>query len=117
MTESTIQQQIRLSMSASGSKMFRNNQGSFRDANGRWIKFGIANPGGSDLIGWTPIEITPDMVGRTIAIFTAVEVKGPKTRTTPDQVNFIERIRADGGIAGVARSPADATAITQNFPN
>lgn len=117
MTENNIQQQIRLTVSATGSKMFRNNQGAFKDSNGRWVKFGIANPGGSDLIGWTPIAITPDMVGRKIAIFTAIEVKGPKTRTTPDQVNFIERIRADGGIAGVARSPADATVIIQNFPN
>ena len=28
-----------------------------------------------DLVGWTEIEITPDMVGRTIAVFTAEEVK------------------------------------------
>lgn len=28
-----------------------------------------------DLVGWTAVTITPDMVGRTIAVFTAEEVK------------------------------------------
>jgi hypothetical protein len=34
-----------------------------------------APEGWPDLCGWTEIEITPDMVGRKIAVFTAVEVK------------------------------------------
>ena len=28
-----------------------------------------------DLVGWTEITVTPEMVGRTIAVFTAEEVK------------------------------------------
>ena len=31
--------------------------------------------GWPDLTGWTEIEITPDMIGRKIAVFTVVEVK------------------------------------------
>ena len=40
----------------------------------RQIKYGLCN-GSSDLIGWTPITITPDMIGKKIAVFTAIEVK------------------------------------------
>jgi hypothetical protein len=35
----------------------------------------VGVPGMSDLIGWTKIQVTPDMVGKEIAMFTAVEVK------------------------------------------
>jgi hypothetical protein len=34
-----------------------------------------APEGWPDLCGWTEIEITPEMVGRKIAMFTGVEVK------------------------------------------
>jgi hypothetical protein len=34
-----------------------------------------APTGWPDLCGWTTIEITPDMVGSKMAVFTAVEVK------------------------------------------
>jgi hypothetical protein len=34
-----------------------------------------APAGWPDLCGWTTIKITPDMVGRELAVFTAVEVK------------------------------------------
>jgi hypothetical protein len=115
MNEQSIQQHIRLALSESGSRMFRNNQGGYKDATGRWVRYGVANPGGSDLIGWTPVKITPDMVGRTIAVFTAVEVKGPKTKVTPEQTNFIDRVKIDGGLAGVARSPEDARQITNQY--
>jgi hypothetical protein len=114
-TEQNIQQQIRLALSKTGSRMFRNNSGAFKDSTGRWVRYGVANPGGSDLIGWTPVKVTAEMVGRTLAVFTAIEVKGPKGKTSPEQTNFIDRVKIDGGIAGVARSAEDATQITNQL--
>lgn len=53
--------------------------------------------GSSDLIGWQTIVITQEMVGRKIAVFTAVEVKYGSTTTTEDQSNFIEKVTSAGG--------------------
>jgi hypothetical protein len=114
-SERNIQQEIRLALSKTGSRMFRNNSGAFKDSTGRWVRYGVANPGGSDLIGWTPVTVTADMVGQRLAVFTAIEVKGPKGKTSPEQTNFIDRVKIDGGIAGVARSADDAIQITNQL--
>lgn len=108
MKETAIQQAVRLALSQAGAVMFRNNQGAYQDDQGRWIKYGVCNPGGSDLIGWTPIQVTQDMVGKTVAVFTAVEVKTPKGKVTDAQQNFIDQVNKAGGRAGVVRSPDDA---------
>jgi hypothetical protein len=47
------------------------------------------------------------MVGRKLAIFTAIEVKTEKGRPTKAQQNFIEQVHNAGGIAGVCRSVQD----------
>lgn len=64
--------------------------------------------GSSDLIGWHSVEVTPEMVGKRVAIFTAIEVKGEDGRLNADQKGFIDRITTDGGCAFVARSDQDA---------
>ena len=112
MKESNIQKQIMIVLSTPGTRLWRNNCGALKDAEGRLIRYGVANPGGSDLIGWRSITVTPDMVGQKLAVFLAIEVKGEKGKATDQQRNFIARVRADGGLAGVARSVEDALAIT-----
>lgn len=77
------------------------------------ITYGLAKPGGSDLIGFTMIEITPDMVGRRIAVFTAQEVKRPGEPVPDHQQKFIGFVRESGGIAGVVRSPEDSLALVR----
>ncbi|BAO20639.1 hypothetical protein [Pseudomonas phage PPpW-3] len=67
-------------------------------------------PGFSDLFGMVPVEITPDMVGQTVAVFVAVEVKD-KARATDKQANFLRAVNDNGGRAGVARSADDAVRI------
>ena len=62
----------------------------------------LAAPGVSDLLGWTE-------GGR----FVAIEVKGPRGRVTAEQAAFLDLVRRSGGLAGVARSVADATAILE----
>lgn len=114
MSEAAIQQQIRLALSRAGVVAFRNNIGAYTDPKtGRPIQYGVCNPGGSDLIGWTTITITPEMVGTQLAVFTAIEVKTPSGKPTPAQLNFIAQVLKAGGYAGIARSPGDAVAITR----
>lgn len=109
MSEKTVQTRIMLAISKLGSKIFRNNVGMLEDKYGNKIRYGLCN-GSSDLIGWTPITISEDMVGSQVAVFTAIEVKrGRKDKAKPHQLKFIEAVNRDGGIAGVAYS--DETAI------
>lgn len=59
--------------------------------------------GSSDLIGWRSVEITPEMVGKKVAVFVAIEAKTGKVRVTPDQENFIARVKDAGGIGEIIR--------------
>jgi hypothetical protein len=51
-----------------------------------------------DLCGWTSVEITADMVGQTVAVFTAVEVKTGSQRLKKMQRKFRDIIIRMGGI-------------------
>lgn len=82
----------------------------------RRVQFGLGG-GTSDLIGLRSIEITPDMVGKRIATFVAVEAKGPRARTTDQQKTFIEVVNSLGGRAGLARSVDDAREVLTRSTN
>jgi len=74
---------------------------------GRPLHAGLAK-GSGDGIGWSSVEITPDMVGRTVAVFTSAETK--KTtggRVSTDQKQWFEQVRLAGGIAVIVRDPDD----------
>lgn len=72
--------------------------------------------GTSDLVGWTSVLITPDMVGGRVAVFTCIETKNSKGgKTSADQHNFIEQVHKAGGIAGVANSQDAAKKIIAEF--
>lgn len=62
----------------------------------------------SDLVGFTSVTITPEMIGAEIAIFTAIEVKSEEGRLTEGQSNFIKMVNNFGGISFVARSLKEA---------
>lgn len=64
--------------------------------------------GAGDILGWETIEITPEMVGRKVAVFVSMEGKEGAGRSEPDQVNWREQVRNAGGIAGEVRSIEDA---------
>lgn len=88
----------------------------------RHISFGLgAKPGRGkgagfpDLIGWTKVKITPEMVGLDVAVFTGIEVKKEKKKPTEIQQKRIDLIRSSGGLAGVARSVEDARAIVDEM--
>lgn len=69
-------------------------------------------PGLSDLTGWTLVTITPDMVGRVVPVFTAVETKeSGGGRRRDNQINFVRQVHLAGGIAGFASSVRQAHEI------
>jgi len=127
MTTDELTKRIEIAASANRGRLFRNNtgQGWVGDArhegttvtlrNARPLHAGLCT-GSSDLIGWTTVDITPDMVGRKVAVFTAVEVKNGSDRASKAQKAFIAAVKAQGGIAGVARTVEDAEAVLKSFP-
>jgi hypothetical protein len=110
MSESTIQKQIRLAVSQGGATVFRNNTGQLPDRFGRMVQFGLCK-GSSDLIGWRSIVVTPEMVGKRLALFLALEVKTASGPIRPEQKIFIDNVRKAGGLAGVVRSVDDALGV------
>ena len=110
--ESSILQNIRLA--ASPATVWRNQCGAAMQGD-HLIRYGIGNPGGSDLIGLVPVKITMRHVGHTLPVFSAIEVKTAAGRISDAQQNFIDVIRRNGGIAGVARTVAEATALLRGI--
>ena len=110
--ETELQQRIRLALGTrSDLRLFRNQVGQLPDPRtGRPVQFGLAR-GSADLIGWRIITITPSMVGSQVAVFTSIEVKTPTGRIRSEQQAWLACVQQCGGIAGVARSIADATQI------
>lgn len=114
-SEATVLKEILLAAPKYGVTLFRNNVAQAWVGESRTLKNGdvlIKNPrrlhaglcvGSSDLIGW---RSSPQM-GDTFAIFVAIEVKGPRGRSSQWQEHFIDRVNKSGGIAGVCRSVED----------
>lgn len=69
--------------------------------------------GFSDLFGITPVTITPEMVGKSLGVFTGLEAKGPNGRLSKHQEFFLEAVQRNGGIAGLFRSPEQAVALVK----
>lgn len=88
----------------------------------RSIAIGFASPtgdpveGASDLNGWTTVEVTPEMVGQKVAIYTAIETKATKGgNKRAGQINFCDQVTAAGGISGFANSEEAAHGIIQSW--
>ena len=96
---------VLLGASGLGARLFRNSSGVAHHTDGAVVRYGIASPGGSDIIGWTPRLIRPEHVGQTFAVFTAIEAKTGKQRPTQEQHAFLEAVRKAGGIAFWGRDP------------
>ena len=105
--ESGILNDVRLACaSAFGARLFRNNTGYFRGAEGRTYRTGLC-VGSGDLIGWIVVD--------GIAVFTSVEVKSPRVRVNSSQQKWLEAVNAAGGIAIIARSGDDAVSQLQTI--
>lgn len=97
--ENELTTEIMLEVSRRGSRLWRNNSGVAFHKDGSAVAYGVASPGGSDMIGFTQVEVTPDMVGMKIAVFTAVEAKSPGKKPSKYQDAFLKMVHAKGGIA------------------
>lgn len=82
--------------------------------NPRRVTYGLET-GTSDCVGWHTVAVTPEMVGKQVAVFLAVEVKTGTGRVTEEQKNFVATVRRMGGIAGVARSEEGALEIVEDW--
>jgi hypothetical protein len=121
--ETKIQRLLMMAMSDAGATVFRNETGRFwtgrvvhQDSGQVTLQGAIMVPcglcvGSSDVVGFTPVTITANMVGQTLAVFTAVEVKTRTGRATKEQVNFISQVQKAGGFAGIARNYEEALTI------
>lgn len=118
---------IQLAISKTATRLFRNNVGSawlgpvinhsphqVVIANPSRVSYGLA-VGSSDLIGWTPVEITQEMVGSTVAVFTAFEVKVPGAKLRKDQAAFGNAVENAGGIFAVPHAVDEALEAVRSW--
>lgn len=89
-----------------GYRVFRNNVGLFKTKDGRRVKTGLKK-GSSDRIGWRPYIIQPEDVGRTVAVFVAIEVKVQGEHPTEEQCAFLDAVKRAGGEAWVTTNDID----------
>lgn len=104
MKEKNLQNLLRLNL-PKNVRLFRNNVGVCKTENST-IVYGLCT-GSSDLIGWTSIEITEEMIGKKLAIFTALEIKTETGKVSPEQKVFLENVKNSGGIAKICRKLED----------
>lgn len=116
-TEKDIERLIILSVQKAGSTVFKNNVGTAEKTDPNtgkkyWVRFGLCE-GSSDLIGITPVNITQAMVGKTIGVFTAIEVKKDVRKKydkhrMETQQRFIDFVNRNGGFAFKSDDPDKA---------
>lgn len=124
-SEAVIQTNTRLLAAYNGLECWRNNVGACEDATGRLIRYGLGNDSvqlnreikSSDLIGITPVLITPAHIGQTLGVFTAFECKNSdwhysaSDKRAVAQLRFHEIVRKAGGFAGFVSDPQQIHSI------
>lgn len=73
----------------------------------RFVEFGLIK-GSGDGIGWRSMVITPDMVGKTVAVFLSVETKAGRGKAEDDQLRWQANVQRAGGIAIVTNDAQQA---------
>ena len=107
--ETNIVTESQLTLSPLGVVLWKNVRGVFRQLRSEArIRAGLGPNGASDGIGYQKIIITQAMVGLPMARFCAIEFKTADGEERQHQQRFIDRVNADGGVAGFARSAEDA---------
>ena len=95
---------------------YRNNRGCVKSGN-RFIRYGIPEPKGNkesddamkggDRLGFTEVVITPEMVGKTVAVFTSIEVKGDGDRLKSGQIKWHNFVIEHGGVSQIWKGNGD----------
>lgn len=99
MNEADFMRACMIEASKLGATVWRNNQGAYKHPKGYFIKYGVCNPGGSDLIGIYKGK------------FLALETKYGKGKATPEQLNFVKFIHSNGGLAGIVKKIEDVKKV------
>lgn len=113
LSEAAVQNNLRLAAARNGIVTFRNNSGAGKiEGSGSFVRWGLCNDSkalnaqmkSSDVIGISPVLITPAHVGRTIGQFYARECKPSNWKRPSDerelaQERFIVLINSLGGDA------------------
>lgn len=115
-----------------GLRLFRNNSGALMNEVGIPVRFGLGNESkkvnqelkSGDLIGWTPLIITQEMVGKQVAVFTNIEAKAKgfkerekynKNTREYGQDKWNKMTNKAGGLAGFASCAADIDRLINEF--
>lgn len=127
---------VLIGASTMGMRLMRNNSGAMQDHTGRLVHYGLGTETKAcrnemafgDQVGITPLVITPEMVGKTIGVFTMMEVKPPNKLAATyrkavkhvssregRQLKAINWVRENGGIAWFASCADDVKTIYDNF--
>lgn len=123
---------VRLAANALGCRLYKNNSGVAYDASNRPVFFGLGNEGKKDdesirtpdWVGWMTVTITPDMVGKKIPIFAAIDAKklGFSRKTSYPvgtreygQNKFFELVTGVNGVAGFATNAKDVKQLVTEF--
>lgn len=124
-TEATIQRDAQTALSNGDVRLFRNNVGEawvgkviYHDAfkaiieNPFRVAYGLA-PGSSDLIGWRSLLVTPEMIGRRVAVFASLEAKRPGRNAVPskDQEAWLWQCSEAGALAGIFTNTDEARRV------
>jgi hypothetical protein len=119
-SESNIQARTRLAATAKRWRLWRNNRGAAKTDSGSYIRFGLANDSktigdvlkSGDLIGWRPVIITADMVGKVLAQIVSVECKAADWKPSENdkhylaQKRWIDLVNREGGYAVFITDPS-----------
>lgn len=96
-TESQIQKEILDYLKLRRVLCFKHRNVGIKKPNGSYIPLAFGEKGISDIIGCLPN-------GK----FLAIEVKQPKGRASPEQLDFLARLNAQGGVGFIAHSLDEA---------
>lgn len=113
-TEGYSQSVVRLDAARHGVHLWRNNVGAGTLEDGSFLRWGLANDSqkvnerlkSADLVGWRPVIVLPEHVGKLLGQFVSRECKRPgwKWRGTPEeeaQMRWAMLVSAAGGDAQI----------------
>lgn len=91
--------------------VWRQQVGVFRsyDDPDRLVRVGV--PGMSDSMAVIAVEVTPEMVGRTVGVFVSAEFKTETGHQSKPQRAWQRAVEQRGGVYAVVRSEADMRAL------
>lgn len=97
--------------------VWRQQSGVFRsyDDPDRVVRIGA--PGMADSMMVVAVQITPEMVGRTVGLAVAAEFKTNAGRQSPAQVRWQQAFQKRGGIYRLIRSAAEMVGLVEDVKN